>query len=52
LLPQTLKIRENCNALKEKLVVAWCSIFTKENEMDENIYGEGIFKKTVNHATV
>ena len=52
LLPQTLKVRENGNALKEKLVVAWCNIFTKENEMDDKMYGEGIFKKTVNQATV
>jgi hypothetical protein len=53
LLPATLKVRENQNMLKEKLVFAMCSCLQKENEIADTLKaGESIFRKTVNQTTV
>ena len=49
LLPATLKVRENGNALKEKLIMAICNLLQKENEMEDKMTtGEHVFKKSVN----
>lgn len=45
-------MRENANALKEKLISAMCNLLQKENDIDDQLIGEGIFKKTVNMATI
>ena len=44
LLPATLKVRENANLLKEKLIIAMSSLLQKENDIDDQLKsGASIF---------
>jgi hypothetical protein len=44
LLPATLKVRENANALKEKLIHAVSTLLQRENDIDDKLKaGESIF---------
>jgi hypothetical protein len=44
LLPATLKVRENANLLKEKLIIAISTLIQKENDIDDKLKsGESIF---------
>jgi len=49
LLPQNLKVRENANLLKEKLVACWCRIINQTNVFDTEI--PSIFNKKLNEQT-
>jgi len=46
LLPTNLKVRENSNQLKEKLVACWCRIINQTNVYDVDI--PSIFNKKLN----
>lgn len=53
LLPANLKVRENANMLKEKLIHALSTLLQRENDIDDKLKaGESIFQKTVNQTTV
>lgn len=44
LLPATLKVRENANLLKEKLIIAISTLIQKENDIDDKLKsGDSIF---------
>ena len=51
LLPSTLKVRENANAIKEKLILHICKVFNKENnwQPDEHFAGN-LFNKAINQS--
>ena len=48
-MPATLKIRENANAIKEKIIIHMCKVLNAENKFqpDENVAG-AVFKKSLN----
>lgn len=45
-MPQNLKIRENANLLKEKLVASWCRVINETNLFEPEI--PNIFNKKLN----
>lgn len=49
LIPQNLKIRENSNFLKEKLVACWCRIINQTNVYDDEV--PSIFNKKISEQT-
>ena len=49
LLPSNLKVRENSNSLKERIVYCWCRIIAQTNQFEANI--PGIFNKKLNEQT-
>ena len=53
LLPSTLKVRENSNAIKEKIIIHMCKVMNKENtfQPEENIAGS-LYNKSVNQNTL
>ena len=53
LMPSTLKVRENANAIKEKIIIHMCKVLNAENKFqpDENVAGS-LFQKAVNQNTV
>jgi hypothetical protein len=46
-----LKVRENANAVKEKLIQFICRVMQKENEYVDQFAGHEIFKRTNNMDT-
>ena len=48
---QFLKVRENSNAVKEKLIQFMCRVMQRENDYTEQFCGEELFKKTINKET-
>ena len=53
LLPATLKVRENSNAIKEKIIIHMCKVMNKENQFqpEENISGS-LYNKSINQNTL
>ena len=50
--PATLKVRENANALKERVVQFFCKTIARENTYDSSdLYGADIFNYVINKAT-
>ena len=45
---QFLKVRENANAIKEKLIQFICKVMQRENDYEDTYVGSEIFKKSVN----
>jgi len=53
LLPSTLKIRENSNAIKEKIIMHICKVLNNSNKWNEEEHVAGnIFGKSVNQGAI
>jgi hypothetical protein len=48
---QFLKVRENANAIKEKLIQFICKVMQRENDYEDAYVGSEIFKKSINLET-
>jgi len=53
LMPATLKVRENANAIKEKLIFHMCRVIRQENEFEAQVdQTKSIYKKSVSEMSV
>ena len=51
LMPANLKTREQCNALKEKILFCWCRILNEQNQFDQETYSSIFAGKQLNENT-